>query len=171
MTRITKFKAWSKKLNKFVFPDVINHNINLGINSNLMHFDQSTGQFRKEECELVQFTGLKDKNGKEIYEGDIVQCKHYYIGIKWWSTVSEISEIQKCTEEGRNSYHIETNTIKFRDGAFCWSYKPLEWFIIRDNMITEKTETGQTHRNDYEQKWWDFEVIGNIYENPELVNN
>ena len=169
--REIKFKAWSKKLGRFVNPDKLNHNINLGLSSTLIYYDQVTGQFGEEECELVQFTGIKDRNGKEVYEGDIVQCKYHYIPIKWWSTQEEIPEIKKRTEESRKKFNLETNSIKFRYGSFCWGCTPLVEFDIINNMLVEKFERGQTHCNDYEQKWWDFEIIGNVFENPELLNN
>ena len=71
-----------------------------------------------------QYTGLKDKNGKEIYEGDVVLFKHE-IGDEDWS-----SEI----------YFVE-----FKNGSFniAWAFE--------ENTCDE------------------CELLGNIYENPELM--
>ena len=75
-----------------------------------------------ERFELMQFTGFKDYNGVEIYEGDI--CKH---------------------KEG-------TAVIIFWEGAFIFSkYYTHDYSLT--NFATCRT----------------FEVIGNIYENPELL--
>jgi uncharacterized phage protein (TIGR01671 family) len=78
-------------------------------------------------CNLMQFTGLTDKNGVEIYEGDIIKWVQYnrkYIG------------------------KIYSNNIEFRVIT-----KAVDYFLSGIQS--------------------DFEVIGNIYENPELldVNN
>ena len=72
----------------------------------------------------LQFTGLHDKNGKEIYEGDIVRIDG---GLKW----------------------------------ICkWS----------DNHARFYFDTGLHKTYDFSaQESSDFEVIGNIYENPELL--
>jgi len=67
---------------------------------------------------LMQFTGLKDKNGKEIYEGDIVSAF------------------------GR------TSAVKFHDGYFDCGID----YIESQSLNVDS-----------------YEIIGNIYENPELL--
>jgi uncharacterized phage protein (TIGR01671 family) len=76
---------------------------------------------------IGQFTGLHDKNGKEIYEGDLI------------------------SEDGSKPYEV------------VWQYHSVQW-------IMQYTGEGKTYRHmayDYAQQ--QYEVIGNIYENPELL--
>jgi uncharacterized phage protein (TIGR01671 family) len=76
---------------------------------------------------LMQFTGLTDKKGKEIYEGDI---------IKFGSQLGSISEVKFIEKNGGF-------LVKDKFGDWKWLYDVL----------------GSTNS----------EVIGNIYENPELL--
>ena len=72
----------------------------------------------------MQYVGLKDINGKDVYEGDIL----YYKGT-----------LQ--TGDWRNDFWV---TVKYQNGAFePYRYPPIA----------------------------EFEVIGNVYENPELLTN
>ncbi|MBB5148201.1 YopX family protein [Ureibacillus thermosphaericus] len=86
--------------------------------------DDYNDQMLIEEFEpLMQFTGLKDKNGKEIYEGDIVS----YFGLKY--------------------------EVLFKNGAFGW---------MEDGEFYSFSEMTPSVFDE-------FEVIGNVYENPELL--
>lgn len=94
-----------------------------------------------EDLEFMQFTGLHDKNGKEIYEGDIVHC---------WDTIAKC-EIWAVVEFGNPNAEYtwgwQLRKIKGNKGVnldiLCW---------------VECEET-----NAY------CEIIGNIYDNPELL--
>lgn len=67
MKREIKFRAWAK-IKK---PIMIYSGEDLG-----NFFDHQIHDF---ESELMQFTGLLDKNGKEIYEGDIIDVQDDFI--------------------------------------------------------------------------------------------
>jgi uncharacterized phage protein (TIGR01671 family) len=71
--REIKFRAWSKDENKMLEPETLRYLVNLRPMS-----DEFSGK------EWMQFTGLKDKNGKEIYEGDIVESSDKEIGVVFW---------------------------------------------------------------------------------------
>jgi len=99
------------------------------------------------EGHLMQYTGLKDKNGKEIYEGDIVSVKSIiYDTIEPFEKSTKIEFQIFCEVIWCNK--IAGYDLKKIDG----DNKPDAWGFYNENVNP-------------------FEVIGNIYENPELINS
>ena len=95
-----------------------------------------------DRCTVGQYTGVTDKNGKEIYEGDIVEC------VSWNEYFTNPS-----TGEVMQPFRRRM-VVEFRNGGFKMVEKmpdPMkdnEWDIIYDG---------------------DIEIIGNIHDNPELI--
>jgi hypothetical protein len=105
MSREIKFRFWSKILNHFVIPDD----------------SIFAGGLKDPNMAVMQFTGLKDRKGVEIYEGDLLKMA-----------------IDTRSEDVR--------AVEYDEGGFWLGDKPgYEWPLAF------------------------IEVIGNIYENPELI--
>jgi len=115
MNREIKFRAWYPKDKKMTFSD----QTNWGAFGDCEMSDAQSGS-----CHLMQFTGRKDINGKEIYEGDIVRG---------------------FLRNGLGDVVLNVNVpVIFKNGCFL---PHISW-------LGPGTE---------------IEVIGNIYENPELL--
>jgi uncharacterized phage protein (TIGR01671 family) len=92
---------------------------------------------------LCQYTGLKDKNGKDIYEGDVLKYKPYYnLGYEKKYIVGAVEWGETGDSDGYSYGHH------------------YEW-ICEDCSLADIA--------DGKYKGFSCEIIGNIYENPELL--
>ena len=115
---------------------------------NTFHYDKQCLYDNDKFSEPMQCTGLKDKNGKLIYEGDIVKINTWMDKI-----VPDDFDYRYENEKGFALYQIFYNQEKTRFEAQCIKYtkeKPYRCFLLEYVPTNHK-------------------VIGNIYENPELL--
>ncbi len=136
-SRVLKFRAWDKKEKLMRYEHKYDSWIlAVEFNGNLIEFEPYGGAIETLDWAIMQYTGLKDKNGKEIYEGDIFDC-HY-------------------KNESKNHHKWQV----------VWSDE-LARFVLK-RIGNPCNQTMVEHRvRDY--SGWGGEVIGNIYENPELI--
>lgn len=140
--REIKFRAWDKRAKQMYQVK----NLGLGKESWLRtatnygkHPKTGYNKFYPSEVEIMQYTGIKDKNGKEIYEGDILQQIHY-----------------KFSNDEYGHKGFKKTIIQV-----FWDSK-MAGFVFKVIKKTD-TEMPENYTEPYR------EVIGNIYDNPELL--
>ena len=99
-----------------------------------------------------QYTGLKDKNGKEIYEGDVLRYNY--------RLPEDVSRVSLNDFFGVVEYHTKILEIRWENDETLFV-----GFILKGKEGTG----GDWFTSIPDIK--DIEVIGNIHENPELVNS
>ena len=96
MSREIKFRAWDYDTNTMIYPDSELETIFCFDKVGLSVY-HNNGQ-EMSSFELMQYTGLKDRNGKEIYEGDIVRYFKDELGIVKFVAGSFIIDGNTCYE-------------------------------------------------------------------------
>lgn len=123
--RPIKFRIWSKLRNIFVYPDWIDMDA-----------------IEQDGTELLQFTGMKDKNGIEIYEGDIVRgiCSN-----------NPAYVCEGLCQSGMMGKEV-TGVVEY-SGLYA------QFYVTTDGITYLNFNNGIS----------DVEIIGNKYENPDTV--
>ena len=136
--REIKFRCWDTSTEKMVKPTDVNHSDRCIVRPTKQGFRMLNG--KESHFILMQYTGLEDKNGKEIYDGDIL----LYIA-------------KKNSKKGRKKDEKHHWEILWNENG--------QWDMRR------KEAKLQMRLGKRMSQGIDFEIIGNIYQNPELLKS
>lgn len=149
-----KFRAWDKVLK--VMSEIIRIDL---LKKEIIHYETNNCCYKEINVNfnnyiIMQSTGFKDKNGKEIFIGDIVKFPDEY---EFVDGAGETTDVTVC-----NGFNIASVVKK-------GSYITLDNFVYEYEITETELDNHECTFDDLDFK--NFEIIGNIYENKELIKN
>ena len=122
MSREIKFRAWLKDEKKMVkVSELRDIDIDIKSDQNVIYFDFEKQEYcckGFDEVELMQYTGLKDKNGVKIFDGDIVKTTRIFKG--------KVLELIKYVEFKNGSFLLKS----LQEESPMYLYKEFELEVI-----------------------------------------
>ena len=135
-----------------------------------------------DDCELMQFTGVTDKNGIEAFKGDIIRyfsCKRY-VQQSFAEVRPEIDEFYlvekiEVIKDLAGYINIESN---YDENLSCYfklsatgfqSVEDIKQLFFENQHLDDEEMISDINGNNIDQDKVGFTIIGNIHENPELI--
>lgn len=113
MKREIKFRAWDNEFNKMHPPD----DLGIRLDGVLLSYDNNVDGFEEvlgwsDRFELLQYTGLKDKNGKEIYEGDVLENENgTNMLVIWMNSMAAFYVVNGDWNDLLEGYHNDSKVV------------------------------------------------------------
>ena len=163
MNREIKFRVWDKSLNKFLITDNGTSAVEPDSDEEFLRKELFSNRKLGEKYGFIsfypdrliyqQFTGLKDKNNKDVYEGDVVKISYERYGQIEEKFIGKVKFGKCCVSD--TSEAPQDSTIGF--------------FIELNKNEKENRQMGLFPDHNLINGVANLEVIGNTMENPELL--